>query len=112
MQPTPSKRTPGQKEAAKKWATLMMLGALGVVGLAVTWGVWSVARRRAHMRGLQKDWKTRRAGEVDAWREAGKRMEPPSARDLEGPTKRPGADEAGPSVGGENPGGGGEGRDP
>lgn len=108
--PPPSQRTPQQKEAAKKWASLMMIGGLGVIGLAVTWGFWSVARRRAHLRGLQKDWKSRREGEVDAWREAGKRMESPSASDLEGPGKRPDGGEDGPSGRGEDSGGGGEGR--
>ncbi len=108
MQPPPSKRTPEHKAAARKWASLMMLGGLGVIGLAVTWGVWSVARRRAHLRGLQKDWKRRRAGETDAWREAGKRMAQPSASDLEGGSE---VDHPPPGSG-PDPGDAGEGRGP
>lgn len=74
----------------REWAFLLggiTLSAVLAIALLVA---LYLARRRRRLVSLQKDWKVRRTAEKDAWREAGRRAEAPTAEQLE---RHAGADE-------------------
>lgn len=66
----------------REWAVLMgglVLTTVVVVTLLVS---FMLVRRRNRLRALQTDWKQRRGVEKDAWKEAGRRAEAPTAEQL------------------------------
>ena len=77
-------------KAVREWAYLTGGITVALVLLVVALAVVALARRRARMRALQSDWRTRRAAERSAWQEAGRRAEAPTAEQLEDHAKDPG----------------------
>lgn len=76
-----SPRAPTQP--VREWAFLLggiTLSAVLAIALLVA---LYLARRRRRLINLQKDWRIRRTAEKDAWREAGRRAEAPTAEQLE-----------------------------
>lgn len=73
----------GPPKPVREWAFLLggiTLSAVLAIALLVA---LYLARRRRRLINLQKDWKVRRTAEKDAWREAGRRAEAPTAEQLE-----------------------------
>jgi hypothetical protein len=70
-------------KSVREWAYLTGGISVALILLIVALAVVMLARRRARMRALQSDWRTRRAAEKSAWQEAGRRAEAPTAEQLE-----------------------------
>lgn len=67
----------------REWAFLLGGITLSAVLAIAFLAALFLARRRQRLKNLQQDWRVRRSKERDAWAEAGRRAEAPTAQQLE-----------------------------